>query len=538
MKIWFFLILTILFIFENIFFENIFSKIYFFFTVKNIYVTIYYAFVTLMGFLAISSFLFIQKKVYYFIALLLLMVTYAIELIYKDINATGFTLNDLSIALNEGHAFATDALLTYASSIEKALFILLLLGVILFLIRQKITKNSSFIALKYLLPFFLLSMGLAYSITFRTIGETQSRPTLVKMLNMGLYYASNRLYYGKRDVLEEKPTGKAKYNNIILIVDESIGGKYLSINGYERETTPYLQSIQEKFINLGLASSGANCSASSNIILMSGIQLNQLPDKQQRILKKPDIFQYAKNAGYKTHYISGQGVKDYLQNYMTEYDLDAIDDFTQLDAPYENKSMPEEKVIIDTKKALNSGEKNFIFIVKHGSHFQWEQSYPESAKIFVPTLQSDDALTLALKKEALNSYANSLKYNVDLFFKDFLAYIDFFNRKDTLIIYTSDHGQSIVEEGRTSTHCDSKNPPLTQGIVPLLLFSNSEDKLNDFNFKPNSYSHYQIFPTIKKFMGYDNLKAKTLLDEPEEQIFVSGDLFGRVSLERNKIDVK
>jgi len=472
-------------------------------------------------------------------ALSILFLAYAIELIYKNINTTGFTLNDLSIALNEGNAFAVDALLTYASSIEKSAFILLLLFVVLFFIRQKIVKNNKFIALKYLLPFFLLSLGLAYSITFRTIGETQTRPTLVKMLNMGLYYASNRLYYGKREPLQEKPTAKAKYKNIILIVDESIGGKYLSINGYKKETTPYLKSIKDKFINLGLASSSANCSASSNILLMSGMQLNQLPDKQQRILTKPSIFQYAQNAGYRTHYISGQGVKKYLQNYMTEYDLESIDDFTQLDAPYKNKSMPEQKVIIDTKKALNSAEKNFIFIVKHGSHFQWEQSYPKSEKTFVPTLKSDDALSLALKQEALNSYANSLKYNVDLFFKDFLAYIDFFNRKDTLIIYTSDHGQSIVEEGRTSTHCDSKNPPLTQGIVPLLLFTSSDDSLlNNFDFQINSYSHYQIFPTIKKFMGYGNLKAKTLLDEPDEQIFVSGDLFGRVSLERNKIDVK
>ena len=533
------LVIILLIAFENIFLENIGEKLHYLFTVKSIYVTGYYVFVSLMGFLSVALFLFIKEKFYYGVMLFLLLLSYAIGLIYKEINGIGFTLNDLSIALTEGEHFALDALLTYAGAIQKAGLLLLFLFLIIFFIRKVILAKQYLIEFKYLLILFLVSLGLAYSITFRTIGETQTRPTLIKTVNIGIYYMANRLYYGKRESLGVKPTAKASYKNIILIVDESIGGKYLSVNGYERETTPYLKSIYERFINLGLASSGANCSAVSNLILMSGIQLNQLPDTKQRSLKKASIFQYAKNAGYKTHYISGQGVKDSLQNHMTSYDLEAIDNYRQLDAPYHNKSMPEEDIILNTKEALKSSQKNFIFIVKHGAHFQWEQSYPEEEKLFTPTLKRTDALTLSLKEEALNSYLNAIRYNVDLFFKAFLKHIEFFNREDTLIIYTSDHGQSILEAGRTATHCDSTNPPLSQGIVPLLLFTNANDKtLNDFEFKANSYTHYQIFPTIEKFMGYEELNAKTLFDEVEKQVFVSGDLFGRVSLQRNALEIK
>ena len=467
MKYWIFLVFIIVVIFENVFFENIYSKIKFLFNTKGIYISAYYVFVSFVGFLSITLLFFIRKKIYFFLAMCLLLLGYGIELTYKHINGTGFTLNDLSIVLNEGDAFALDALVTYGTSIKHALFILLFVLVVIFVLRKVIVKNKMFMKIKYVVVSFLLALLLAYSIFYKTTGGTQARPNLIKILNTSIYYASNKLYYGEREALEEKAGLESKYKNIILVVDESIGGKYLSINGYAQETTPYLKSIENHFINLGLTSSGANCSATSNLILMSGIQLDALPDKENRSLKKATIFQYAKNAGYKTHYISGQGLGLNFQNHMSKYDLKYIDNFSQLKEPYHHKSMPEEDIILETQKVLANSEKNFIFIVKHGSHFEWEDSYPKEERFFLPTLEASDALSLEKKEEALNSYLNSIRYNVDLFFKYFLKEIDFFDREDTLIIYTADHGQSILEEGRTSTHCDSTNPPLSQGIVPL-----------------------------------------------------------------------
>lgn len=541
MKTWFTVVFIALFTFESIFIENIFSQITFLFNTKGIYISGYYVLVSFLGFICISLLFFLRQKRYFLLAMFLLFLTYGIELVYKNINSTGFGLNELSIVLNEGDAFALDALKTYGSSIESALFILAFTLVIVFFLRKLIVKKGMFIKKEKICFSFLLALLLAYSITYKTTGATQTRPNFIKMINTSIYYASNRLYYGEREILKEKATLDEKYKNIILIVDESIGGKYLSINGYGKETTPYLKSIEKHFMNLGLTSSGANCSAKSNLILMSGIQLEDLPDTEHKALKQPSIFQYAQNAGYKTHYISGQGIQDKLQNYMTKYDLKHIDNFIQLKEHYNHKSMPEEHIILEATKALKGSEKNFIFIVKHGSHFPWEESYPKKERYFLPTLESSDALSLKSKAKALNSYLNSVRYNVDLFFEYFLKEIGFFIREDTLIIYTADHGQSILEEGRTSTHCDSTNPPLSQGIVPLLFFINEEDSvLRSIDFKVNSYNHYQLFPTVQKLMGYEEIEAKTFFDKVEEssQVFVSGDIFGRVSLQQNNINIK
>lgn len=539
MKLWITILIILIVLFESIFFENIATQMMFLFNTKGIYISAYYTLVSFIGFLSMAFFILIKEKIYFFLAISLLLITYAIELIYKNINGVGFSLNDLSIVLNEGDAFALDALSAYASSIWNAMFILMFVLVVLLYIRKFIKRHKSFMAKRYVLSFFLLSVLLSYSILYRTTGGTETRPTSIKIINTATYYMANKLYYGKREELKQKATLPVKYNNIVFIVDESIGGQYLSINGYKKETTPYLKTIQEHFINLGLASSGANCSASSNLILMSGIQLNNLPDKEQQSLKKATIFQYAKNAGYKTHYISGQGVGMRLQNHMTQHDLKYIDNFTQLSTAYKHHSIPEEEIVLKTKVALDSNEKNFIFIVKHGAHFQWEDAYPKEERYFLPALEASDALSFGKKREALNSYLNSIKYTVDLFFKHFLEEINFFEREDTLLIYTADHGQSILEEGRSSTHCDSSNPPLSQGLVPLLLFTAKEDsQLRRFNFTKNSYNHYQLFPTIQKLMGYENIEAKTLFDKADGQIFVSGDIFGRVFLQKNNINLK
>ncbi len=538
------LIFVILFLFiavEYIVFENIFSKTYYLLHQKNIYIATYYGVVTIFGYLSVSLFMFIKRKAYFFLYLCILLLTYGVELTYKQINATGFSINDLNIALSEAGNFAVDAISTYGDSIENAFIFLFSISLIILLIRFLIQKNNLFIKTKYIVVVFFVALLLSYTVIKKTAASTQTQPVMIKMINKIIYNVRNGIYAGERNILEENPITLSQYDNIILIVDESIGGQYLSINGYQTNTTPYLQSIKDKYINLGLASSGANCSAASNIILMSGIQLKDFPDKDFKTLQKPSIFQYAKNAGYRTHYISEQSHDMILQNYMTEDDLKYIDSFIQPKGGYKLESIPEHNIIKSVKKALDISRKNFIFIVKHGAHFHYENTYPEDKKIFTPTLKKNEPLSLKNKDRVLNSYANSIRYNVDLFFKYFLKETNFYKRKNTLLIYTSDHGQSMLENGRKATHCDSTNPPLTQGIVPLLVFNTQNNNTELLGLSKDIYSHYQIFPTILHYMGYKNLHRDTFMDINKTsyiQKFESGDLFGRTGLQFNDISVK
>ncbi len=92
-------------------------------------------------------------------------------------------------------------------------------------------------------------------------------------------------------------------NNIIFVVDESIRPDHLSINHYPRSTTPFLLELQNngRLYNWGDAVAGATCSITSNRLLLTGSNPDQLGETNSR----PTIFQYAKVMGYQTHYFDG-----------------------------------------------------------------------------------------------------------------------------------------------------------------------------------------------------------------------------------------
>lgn len=526
----------IIFASETVFFnQRLIPDVNILYFSKGIIKTGYYFISYLICLLGISLFLCTKNRIIFVTGIIFILISYLLILSYKFINGHGFGLSELQTLVHESNKFTNDVWHSYSELIIKSVIIVLFISLIIWYIRNNIIRYKLLIPNKIAVVALFLSCLPAYSVVYLTANTHIKYPVPINMLTTLVYYFTSAPYHGERNTVSIGVEEKSKYDNIIWIIDESIGGKYLSINGYDHETTPYLNSIKDKYVNLGLASSGSNCSASSNLILMSGIQLNQLPDKDFYSLKTPNIFQYAKHAGYRTHYISGQSNDDVLQNHMTPSDLEYIDGFYQPSLALKNNGIPENDLIIQTEEALNSGLRNFIYIVKRGAHFHWEGKYPKQKTFFKPTLKADDNLTATNKDKSINSYLNAIKFTVDDFFKEFFAKTKLLDSKNSLIIYTSDHGQSILEGTSNGTHCDGYKPNLTQGIVPLLIFG---DEMNN-NFtqtQKSQYSHFQIFPTTLKLMGYSRFNGSTMMEpNGDNQSFFSGDIFGRTSTFKSSI---
>ena len=483
----------------------------------------------------IAAFIFFRSRLLFTITLILFSVSYYVATCYVLINGYGFGLAELQILSNEASKHATDAIDTYSQPfIHSAIILTIIIGLLL-AARLVVYKNNIFIKNKKVLLIGLFSVVTSFGIAVKTTNTIAKFPTPTHFYNTLAYFKINSTYYGKREGLFSKPTHEIQYKNIIWIIDESVSAQFLSINGYPKDSTPFLRSISHKFKNLGAASSGANCSAESNIILMSGIQLDQLPDHDNYALKAPSIFQYAKNAKYTTHYISGQSYDDALQNNMTQFDLQSIDNFYQPEKSYEEKTIPEEDIIEKTNLALLNNDRNFIFIVKRGAHFQWEGKYPKNKSHFTPHLEADDVFDFENKNKAVNSYINLVKYRTDDFFRHFFEKTNTLNDEETLIIYTSDHGQSILENEKRGTQCDSTEPNLSQGLVPFLIFENKYAEKFE-NLGKNRFSHFEIFPTTLKLMGYSSPKGETIFSKKsDKRVFFSGDIFGRSVANFNEI---
>jgi lipid A ethanolaminephosphotransferase len=104
---------------------------------------------------------------------------------------------------------------------------------------------------------------------------------------------------------------------------------------------------------------------------------------------------------------------------------------------------------------LGAKERQFIYVNKKGIHRPYHEKYPQDfggpggvlpTAVSLADLGSRDAL--------LKTYQRAVQWSVDEFFRTLLAHIDL---SDTVILYTSDHGQSLLEGGYKLSHCSVGN---------------------------------------------------------------------------------
>ncbi len=308
---------------------------------------------------------------------------------------------------------------------------------------------------------------------------------------------------------------------IVLIVDESIRGDKLSLNGFEKETTPFLSKNRESVINLGIASAGSTCSHHAGMIMNSFIREDFISDR--RAIESADtIFYYAKRAGFKTILL------DFFNNPtrdgIRKNDLEYIDEILSITDLYPDREAYEQDFLIldELKTAMekSAGRPLFVYIIKRGAHFPYESDYPMNEKIFHPTLEGA-SWERKDKEKLLNSYYNILRYSVDAFWETILAR----EFKGTVFIYTSDHGQNLLEYGDLKlTHCGDKKE---MALVPLWLYITPDIQADFFErydkeeilSNRNRSSHFQIFPTLLDLMNVENEGVSLFDGNPKERYF-------------------
>lgn len=317
-----------------------------------------------------------------------------------------------------------------------------------------------------------------------------------------------------RKVVEATASTTDSPRVIVVLMDESIRGDELDIDGGRAYSGLRAQSAIAT--NFGVASSLANCSASSNVTFRYGASRSHyLTD----IKVNPSMWAYAKHAGYQTYYIDAQRTGGALQNFMTPAEKKFIDHFDQIgpDVVPSEKDMDVARLL---RKIIDSPDRvrKFIYVNKMGAHFPYEGKYPRDQTHFVPTLAQtyfgDKSTpkvawptenTPAERARFFNSYLNAVSWNVGHFFDLLLPGLDL---SDVVIVYTSDHGQDFHEDGSPGyvTHCTDGHAAMGEGRVPLVMITRNPVWQSRFtadaklNF--GRASQFDVFPTLLEMMGY------------------------------------
>jgi glucan phosphoethanolaminetransferase (alkaline phosphatase superfamily) len=366
---------------------------------------------------------------------------------------------------------------------------------------------------------------------------------LTSFLRSALHYgyASLREYHGPRDNLPTFHASQRPLDSIIYVIDESVRGSNLSLNGYPRDTTPFLQSLETQgFLkNLGICVAAGCFSHISNAYLVTGH--NTFPDDAFRTARNPTIFDYAKKMGYETIYI------DIDQGYLSPLVKAAGEGLVRsLDWWMTDESFKERHIDLGTTKdlgvasllssLLNERGGYFVLVNKKGLHFHYRQRYPDDPafSIWKPVMEATEPIDPSATgcEKLVNTYDNGIRFQVDEFFRVFVS--ETINQ-NYVILYTSDHGQTLAEHGQVYTHM--KSDKVIVDVPDFLVSGEQYSKAGLLaGISPGiRVSHLNNFATLLDLIGvpmslrvrsYDKSIFSLTAEDNRVRYYMSGSLHG------------
>ncbi len=286
--------------------------------------------------------------------------------------------------------------------------------------------------------------------------------------------------------------------NIIIIMGESVNAKYMSLFGFEKPSTPRLNTLKKdpQF----LYGHGFSGGVTTDVAIPTFFLLKREPQNKNPLIDNTtNLVRLAKQRGYTVTFIT-------MQNPMLLSGY--IGGFT--DKLIAMKGYDEK--LLQALKKIDWNKKNFIILHQRNSHSPYEKYTPKRFWKF-PFKELD------FHDYMFHSYLNSLRYTDYLVTEVFKV----IKKHGGVAFFTSDHGEMMGfpdEKGRYGhvvlDFADAK--------VPFLIYYQQLDpKLLPYIQKVNTIkSHYQFGKIIANSLGY-----KIINPDENGSFFINGvDILG------------
>jgi glucan phosphoethanolaminetransferase (alkaline phosphatase superfamily) len=285
--------------------------------------------------------------------------------------------------------------------------------------------------------------------------------------------------------------------DVLYVIGESLRADRFDPNRYPRQLTPFLSHIEMPRVAFHNVTSYGDCTGRSVPYLMVA------PDRplHKELYLRPTIFDYAKKSGYRTAFIYAN------ENQWNEFLSPSIDVLRHpaeqtTDASYAGFDN-DQKMLPLISALANEAGRNFIVVETYTSHWPYADRYRScpSCRTYRPdNFGAPAPFDTRHQREITNSYDNSILY-FDRFMKALFGAL----KKPTLVVFTSDHGESLGEGGSWG-HCSAS---AEQVLVPLMFIATDQNVARSARLdllSANSdfpVSHSNIFATILTYFGYD-----------------------------------
>ncbi len=282
--------------------------------------------------------------------------------------------------------------------------------------------------------------------------------------------------------------------NIILIFGESLTFNHMSLFGYNKQTTPHLDSLYKA--NAFYKKRAVPAGTCTDVSLLSFFnQVDSIGQYNQIENGNHFLFKLAKEQRYQTYFITTQSYSG-TNSYGGQMNKKLIDYFlTASDInPTKNKKefTDDVELVAQLKKALIGDDKKMIVMQMYGSHEQYNERYPKAFNYF---------------KSADYKYIQTAEYDNSVLYTDYvLAQLvktaKENSTKPTYFFFISDHGENAGEDdvfGHNMFRINVLSVPMIYQT-----YNNPTDTLcNWINKYPYLFTQHKLSQVIGRLLGYD-----------------------------------
>ena len=317
----------------------------------------------------------------------------------------------------------------------------------------------------YVLAVGILSLGAAYLYDSRYEFKSELYPANV-CYNIALAFqrtAQTQNYHNtsKDFTFHAKSTHSADKREVyVMVVGETSRACNWSIYGYGRNTNPELLNT-DGLTAFNRVLTESNTTHKSVPMLLSPVSASNFDS----IYHQKGIITAFKEAGYQTAFFSNQRYNHSFIDFFGK-EADAYD-FIKEDTGDSSYNPSDDELLKLVAKELEKGEgRQFIVLHTYGSHFNYRERYPADQAFFFPDMPVD--AEVKYKDNLVNAYDNSIRYT-DSFLMRLIHMLQALDCHAAMI-YTSDHGEDIFDDGRHLFLHASPVPSYYQIHVPFLIW--------------------------------------------------------------------
>lgn len=302
----------------------------------------------------------------------------------------------------------------------------------------------------------------------------------------------------------------AKPKLMVFVVGETARADHFGLNGYTRNTTPLLSKQSNLYSFKEAVSCGTSTAYSVPCMFSYANRENYDIDTAKYNENVLDtLSKQGVNVVWRDNNSSSKGVADRV----TFEDYKTADTNPNCDVECRDIGMLDgfDKLVKSGSSPKETPKDTLILLHQMGNHGPaYYQRYPKEFETYKPVCMTNE-LSKCDTQSVINGYDNAILYT-DYFLNNVIDTLKTYEQDyDVVMVYMSDHGESLGENNIYLHGLPYKFAPDTQKHVPAVIWSpnsNNIDADSLSNMSSQPVSHDFITPTLLSFFGITTDEVK------------------------------